>query len=180
MIGALVTLAAAHPRNTSLQSVPEIAIVLEPMLGELGANMALSFAILGGALCSVFVVSLTAAWAVCEAGAWEDTFSLDRSPSEAPVFYACFIMIVLVSCVILSFGINVVKLNVYIELVDALLMPMAVIFLFLNATAADILPPDTRVVGAHKALLAIIFTVCSMLAIVATFSELLDRFYLWA
>jgi hypothetical protein len=65
---------------------------------------------------------------------------------------------------VLLTGVNVVSLNIYVELMDALLMPMAIGFLFLLATQES-LPTGVRVQGLHKYLTAIIFSICSIVAL---------------
>merc|ERR1711879_194631 len=105
-----------------------------------------------------------AAWAICEAGGWDDSFSMDRFPTEAPRFYGSFLLVVLIGVVVLQSGINVVALNVFIELMDGLLMPFAIGFLFLMA-CSDLLPAHARVTGNYKTLLAVMFSVCSVVSL---------------
>merc|ERR1719181_1153819 len=126
MIGTLVTMAAAPKVDGDLEEVEDFLDGLRPALGDTWAKIFLSCAFLGGSLSAAFVVSLAAAWAICEAGDMYDPFSLDRSPSEVPWFYSSYISIVLFGVLVLLSGVDVVKLNVGIELMDALLMPMAI------------------------------------------------------
>lgn len=164
MIGTLVSIAAVKtPR--SLKEVTDIAIALQPALGPFWSKLMVSFAMLGGALCASFVVSLTAAWAVCEAGQWDDPFAIDRSPMDAPAFYGSFLAVVGIGAGVLCMGFDTINLNVYIETMDAILMPVVVLFLFILVTDPTI-PDGVRVQGFHKASIAIMFTVCSVVALV--------------
>jgi NRAMP (natural resistance-associated macrophage protein)-like metal ion transporter len=167
MIGALVTMAASK-RAGDLESLKDIHAALLPAFGDIISKLLLSLAFVGGSLCAAFVVALAAAWAVCEAAGWDDAFSLDRSPAEAPRFYGCFLSVVLIGAVVLLMGINVVKLNVFIELMDGLLMPMAVGFLYLLAVS-DMLPPEIRLVGIRKTVVGLIFSVCTLISLVSGF-----------
>jgi len=164
MIGALVTLAAAPHHGKDLKSVKDIQMALEPVFGHLCSMVLLSLAFVGSALCGAIVVSLTAAWAICEAAEWEDPFSIDRSISEAPRFYGIFLSIIAVGAGVHLLGLNVVRLNVWIELVDSFLMPMVLFFLYMLVTG-PLLPLEVRAKGVHKAVLAVLFTVVSATAI---------------
>jgi len=163
MIGALVTMAAS-PKVTNLESVKDMEDTLALAFGRITARVLLSMAFVGGSLCAAFVVSLAAAWAICEASGTDDAFSLDRSLRDAPRFYGAFLAVVLLGCGVLMMGVNVVTLNVFIELMDGLLMPMAVGFLYLLATS-DTLPEEVRLVGTRKAVVGTIFTMCTVISL---------------
>jgi Mn2+/Fe2+ NRAMP family transporter len=164
MIGTLVTLAAAPKSGKDLRSVRDIQTSLAPVFGELPSVILLSLAFVGSAMCGAVVVSLTAAWAICEAAQWEDPFSMDRPLSEAPRFYAVFLGIIGIGASVHLLGLNVIRLNVVIMLVDAFLMPMVLCFLWLLVTG-PLLPMEVRVTGTHKALLATVFTGVSVTAL---------------
>mmetsp|Transcript_90546 Transcript_90546/g.180152 ORF Transcript_90546/g.180152 Transcript_90546/m.180152 type:complete len:447 (+) Transcript_90546:37-1377(+) len=165
MIGTLVTLAASpNKKDSDLDTVQDIAHAMSPVLGEQGARILVSLGFVGGSLCAAFVVSLAAAWAVCEAAQWDVAPSLHEGPTKAPHFYLCFLSVVGIGIAVLLTGINIVTLNVLVELLDGLLLPFAAGFLFFLATG-DALPPDVRVCGWHKHLLAAVFTICTMLSV---------------
>merc|ERR1719336_3434284 len=168
MIGALVTLAAARVGTGNLETVGEIIDALEPVLGFQVARAAITLAFLGGSLCASFVVSLAASWAVTEALQLDDQFSLDRSPTEAPYFYGCFFSVVLLGGAILLSGVNIVKLNIFVELLDGLLVPFAIGFVFLLASS-EMLPPETRLAGIRRDTLAVVFVVVSVVSVFSGF-----------
>jgi NRAMP (natural resistance-associated macrophage protein)-like metal ion transporter len=164
MIGALVTLAAAPRAGKDLKSVKDIQQALEPVFGYDASVVLISLAFIGSSLCGAVVVSLTAAWAICEAAQWEDPFSCDRPISEAPRFYSIFLLIIAIGAGVHVFGLNVVRLNVWIELVDSFLMPLVLCFLYLLVTG-PLLTAELRVSGTHKAILAMVFSVVSITAL---------------
>lgn len=164
MIGGLVTMAALHAKATNLEDVGDIAIALAPTFGLTFSKVIVSLGFIGGSLCGAFVVALAASWSVCEAAGWEDQHSLDSSFTEAPRFYMCFLLVVVAGVLVLLTGVNVISLNVYIELMDALLMPMAIGFLYVLATGPQ-LPEHVRVKGTHKAVLAFTFSLCTIFAL---------------
>merc|ERR1712008_384045 len=172
MIGTLVTLAAAHNVSKDLEKVQDIVKALSPVLGDWVSKVFVSLGFLGGSICAAFVVSLAAAWALCEAKGWDTAGSLNEPPLKRPHFYCCFLAVILIGIIVLLTGVNVVKLNVFVELLDGVLMPFAVGFLFLLATG-DALPAEVRVVGCHKWLLAILFSLCSALSVCSACYSLL-------
>merc|ERR1719171_2599054 len=116
----------------------------------------LSMAFLGGSVCAAFVVALAAAWGVCEAKGDHDQHALDLKVSEAPLFYASYALIIACGLGVLCSG------------VDAVLMPLALLFLFLLATGSD-LPEASRVRGWHKLLTGSLFATCSACALYSAF-----------
>lgn len=165
MIGALVTMAAAHSHPKNLETVKDIVDVIAPELGQTTARVLVSLGFLGGSLSAAFVVSLAASWAICEAlGTDDTTYSLDRHPSQAPFFYGSFSAVVLLGTIVLLSGVDVVKLNVFVELMDGILLPFTIGFLFLLATGPA-LPEEARVKGFHKYFLGAVFFLCSALSI---------------
>eukprot|EP00747_Dinoflagellata_sp_TGD_P024123 gnl/TRDRNA2_/TRDRNA2_130330_c0_seq2.p1 gnl/TRDRNA2_/TRDRNA2_130330_c0~~gnl/TRDRNA2_/TRDRNA2_130330_c0_seq2.p1 ORF type:complete len:466 (+),score=85.30 gnl/TRDRNA2_/TRDRNA2_130330_c0_seq2:82-1398(+) len=168
MIGTLVTMAAAPKVGGNMEHVEDFLVALRPVMGDAWSKIFLSCAFLGGSISAAFVVSLAAAWAICEAGDMDDPFSLDRPPSEAPYFYGSYVTIVLLGAVVLLSGVNVIKLNVYIELMDALLMPMAIGFLYVLVTGKE-LPDQVRVKGVHKVVVAVLFSLVTIVALTTAF-----------
>jgi Mn2+/Fe2+ NRAMP family transporter len=156
MIGTLVTMAAS-PLNGNLENVQGFVEAMAPVFGRFWAKVVVSCAFLGGSMCAAFIVAITPAWAVCEAAGSKTSVDLDRPPTEAPLFYGCFLAVVAIGVCVLLSGVNVVKLNLYIMVGDALALPMALGFLYVLAARA--LPPDVRIQGTYKWLLGIVFTI---------------------
>lgn len=172
MIGILVTLAAAQPQKINIRSLSDIAKALEPTLGSWISKVVLSFGFLGASMCGAFVVSLTAAWAICEASGWDDRHSLDARPFDAPRFYGSFTIVVLVGLLCLASGINMVRLNICIGVMNALLMPISMGFLYALATGSKSqLPVGMRVQGLHKFFVTMSFSICTFFALFSTVIE---------
>mmetsp|Transcript_88477 Transcript_88477/g.228133 ORF Transcript_88477/g.228133 Transcript_88477/m.228133 type:complete len:409 (-) Transcript_88477:186-1412(-) len=174
MIGTLVTLAANHHHNRDLDSVEDIVAALEPAMGYQMARVMISLGFLGGSLCASFVVSLAAAWAVCEAMGESAAQSLDAPCTSAPAFYGPFLCIICIGVGILLYGVNVVALNILVELLDGLLLPFAIGFLFLLSTS-EALPPEVRVVGMHKLVLGMLFGTCVLVSFGSAIYGLVGR-----
>jgi Mn2+/Fe2+ NRAMP family transporter len=156
MIGTLVTMAAAPNVMGDLTGAREFVDGIAPVVGLLPAKILVTCAFVGGSLCAAFVVAITPAWAVLEACGLDNSYSLDQSPTEAPIFYGAFMGVVAVGFGVLSYGIDIIKLNIYIMLMDALLLPFALGFLYLLA-CSEVLPESARLTGSYKYLLGIVF-----------------------
>ncbi|CAJ1434940.1 unnamed protein product [Effrenium voratum] len=174
MIGALVTLAAAHSVSRDLRNTEDIVRALAPAFGVFWSKILISFAFLGGSLCAAFVVALAATWALCEAANLEDAFALEQSPTEAPFFYGSFLMVVLLGALVLLSGVNTVKLNVAVELLDGILMPVAVGFLYLLAIS-PVLPEPVRVKGLYKWVLGVVFSLVAFVSLSSALAGLLGH-----
>ncbi|CAK9085685.1 unnamed protein product [Durusdinium trenchii] len=160
MIGALVTLAAAKSGNRDLKSMEEIVRAISPAFGVVASKVLISMAFLGGSLCAAFVVALAATWALCEAASLEDAYALEQSPTDAPFFYGSFLSVVVLGALVLLSGVNTVRLNVWVELLDGILMPVAVGFLYLLAIS-EVVPEPVRVKGAYKWVTGCVFTIAA-------------------
>lgn len=175
MIGALVTLAAAHSINKDLHSVDEIVKAISPAFGEMGSKVLVSLAFLGGSLCAAFVVSLAATWALCEAAESDDAVTaLEQSPRDAPFFYGSFLSVVLLGALVLLSGVNTVRLNVWVELLDGILMPVAVGFLYLLAIS-PVLPEVVRVKGMYKWCAGIIFALVAFTSLASAITGFITQ-----
>jgi len=164
MIGTVITYAAS--RAKSVDSILDMHLALEPVLGTLPSKIMISLALVGGSLCAAFVVSLAAAWAICETTGWDDIQAVDQGPTEAPRFYGVFLFIIGIGCIVLTSGVHLVNLNIFIELINGLLMPVVICFLFLLA-CSDLLPLHARLTGKYKVLLGCLFTICASTSLIA-------------
>eukprot|EP00933_Yihiella_yeosuensis_P080781 TRINITY_DN94272_c0_g1_i1.p1 TRINITY_DN94272_c0_g1~~TRINITY_DN94272_c0_g1_i1.p1 ORF type:complete len:427 (-),score=77.34 TRINITY_DN94272_c0_g1_i1:164-1444(-) len=171
MIGALVSLAAVHRTPANLHEVQDVVKSMEPAFGVFWAKVLVSLSFFGGSICAAFVVSLAATWAICEAAQLEEASALDTTcPTQAPLFYGCFFSVLGVGVLILFSGVNVVKLNTLIEVLDAILMPVVVCFLFLLVTDSQVLPQEVRITHTYKWFLGTIFALCSCVSLCSAFA----------
>eukprot|EP00929_Paragymnodinium_shiwhaense_P101284 TRINITY_DN64240_c0_g1_i1.p1 TRINITY_DN64240_c0_g1~~TRINITY_DN64240_c0_g1_i1.p1 ORF type:complete len:331 (-),score=72.54 TRINITY_DN64240_c0_g1_i1:72-1064(-) len=149
MFATVVTMAAAPHVSGELKGAHDFVDAMSPILGLTTSKILVSLAFLGGSLCAGFVVAVTPAWAISEALGRDEFFGLDERPSKAPVFYLSFFGVVACGFAMLAYGIDIVRMNIYIELLSSLLLPVALGFLYLLAIS-DLLPPHARVDGMYK------------------------------
>ena len=149
MASVLVAVAATVGRtrpDTSLQDVPEIAHALISFLGDGVGRVVFAAGMAGAALVATIVVCLTAAWGVGEVAGYKR--SLEHHPREAPWFYGIFSVCLIAGGVLVATGINLVKLSVAVEVMNALLLPIVLGFLYLLVLKA--LPQPYRLGAVYR------------------------------
>ena len=148
MASVLIAVAATIGQTNSgasLDNVPQISKALTPFLGDVTGRMVFAFGISGAALVATIVVCLTAAWGLGEVTGYRR--SLSHHPKEAPWFYGVFTVALVAAGLVVISGINLVSLSVAVEVMNALLLPIVLCFLFLLARQA--LPAPYRITGAY-------------------------------
>ena len=79
--------------------------------------------------------------------------SLEHEPQEAPWFYGIYTATLVAGALIIMSGINLVSLSVGVQVMNALLLPIVLGFLYLLARR---LPEPHRLSGVYAALVAIV------------------------
>jgi Mn2+/Fe2+ NRAMP family transporter len=151
MIGVLVATAATIGRanpNAALDTVEQISGALTPFLGSELGRIVFACGISGAALVATIVVSLTAAWGIGEVAGYRR--SLADHPLEAPWFYGIFTLCLIFAGVLVASGANLVALSIGVQVLNALLLPVVLGFLFALATRA--LPEAYRLKGVYATL----------------------------
>jgi len=175
MIGTLVTMAATRklfPKIDEINKVDDMVGALAAVFGnESAARGLLSVAFVGGSLCAALVVTLAASWGVSELLGEEDGNSMDLQIKERPYFYSTYFIVILIAACVIFMDVNIVKMNVLITLIDALLMPVTLFCLYKIATNPQ-LPDNVRVTGAHRGGIAVAFTICSVCAVLCAMTSM--------
>lgn len=143
LIAVAATIGVEH-HNAQLNSIGEISQALTPFLGVSLGKFLFALGMLGACLVAAIVVTLTAAWGLGEVLDYRR--SLSDSPKEAPWFYSVYALVIISSGVLVSSHlINLVRLNVAVEVMNAILLPVVLGFLYLLARKA--LPNNYRLKG---------------------------------
>jgi Mn2+/Fe2+ NRAMP family transporter len=163
MAAVLITTAATIGKTNpgaSLNTVQQISEALTPFLGSVAAKILFAVGMTGASIIAAIVVSLTAAWGLGEVTGFKH--SLEHHPKDAPWFYATYVITLIAGALLVTSGINLVNLNIAIEVMNALLLPIVLGFLFLLAIKA--LPEEHRLKGPYM------WTVFTILGITAIFA----------
>jgi len=147
MAAVLIAVAATLGKqggDAKLDTVEEIAAAITPFLGEAGGRILFGLGMIGASLVAAIVVSLTAARTLAEVlGA---RHSLADTPRQAPWFYGAYAGALLVSALVVASGADLVALSVGVQVMNALLLPIVLGFLFLLSRR---LPEPWRLQGAY-------------------------------
>jgi Mn2+/Fe2+ NRAMP family transporter len=132
-VTAAVLIAAAatfgHYRQpVQLDNVPQIVAAFSATLGPIIGRLLFVVGLGGGALVATVTVCLTTAWALGEVAGFHH--SLEHHPLQAPWFYAAFAVILLLGGGLVASGVNLIRLSIAMGVVNALLLPVALGFLF--------------------------------------------------
>jgi NRAMP (natural resistance-associated macrophage protein)-like metal ion transporter len=164
MIAALVLTAATIGKvnpNAPLNNVEQIADAIIPLMGEIGGKVLFAAGITSAALIGSIVVSMAAAWGVGDLIGMKTSFN--RSVKEAPAFYITYGLGIVAAGVFVLLGFHLVEVTILVEIVNALMLPLILGFLFL--LAFRVLPPHMRLTKWHKGLLGLIYVLISLLGI---------------
>ncbi|HUC63096.1 MAG TPA: divalent metal cation transporter [Alphaproteobacteria bacterium] len=145
LIAAAATIGKTRP-DASLNSIGDIANALTPFLGPNIGRLVFGLGTIGAAMVAAIVVSLASAWAFGEVTGYKH--SLEHHPSEAPWFYGVFTAVVAGGAAIVALVPDLVALNIGIEVMNALMLPLVLGFLIL--LAIRVLPREHRLRGAYR------------------------------
>jgi Mn2+/Fe2+ NRAMP family transporter len=145
MAAVLIAAAAAlsHGKSDmSLDTIQQIATALTPVLGHQAGRLVFALGVSGAALVAAIVVSLTAARTLGELLGFRH--ALDAPLRKAPWFYAVYALVLIVAAAVVLSGVNLVRVAVGVQVMNALLLPIVLGFLFLLARR---LPEPYRLEG---------------------------------
>ena len=148
MAAVLIATAAtigARTNHTSLDTVGEMSEALTPFLGTVTGKLVFGIGILGAAMVAAIVCSLALAWGIGEVTGYRR--SLEHKPFEARWFYGVYAAAVIAGGVLVTFYPDLVALNIDVQIMNALLLPLVLGFLI--ALAVRALPEPQRLKGAY-------------------------------
>jgi Mn2+/Fe2+ NRAMP family transporter len=163
LIATAATIGKINP-HTPLNTVHEISNALTPSLGAFAGKLLFAIGLSGAAMVATIVVSLTAAWGLGEVMGFRR--SLHDHPKDAPWFYGIYSAVLILGAVVVASGIiNLVSLSVAVEVMNALLLPIVLGFLFI--LACKTLPESYRLKGSYRLYVGIVLAVTSVFGLFA-------------
>jgi Mn2+/Fe2+ NRAMP family transporter len=135
----------------SLDTVQDIAGAITPYLGTVTGRVLFALGLSGSAVVATIVVTLTAARTVSEVlGA---KHYLEHEPEEAPWFYGIYTVTLVVGALIVVSGVNLVSLSIGVQVMNALLLPIVLTFLYMLARR---LPSLQRLRGTYAVVVVLV------------------------
>jgi NRAMP (natural resistance-associated macrophage protein)-like metal ion transporter len=163
LVATAATIGKSNP-DASLHTVGDLSNALTPFLGPKIGRAVFSLGILGAGMVAAIVVSLASAWGFGEVTGHKH--SLEHHPSEAPWFYAVFTITVIGGAVLVAILPNLVTLNIAVEVMNALMLPLVLGFLVLLAIRA--LPPEHRLRGFYRGIVIAVSVLTAGLGVYAS------------
>ncbi len=151
MAAVLISTAATigrHNPNASLDTVGDITAALTPYLGVAMGKLVFGAGVLGAGLVAAIVASLALAWGLGEVAGYRR--SLEDHPLRARWFYGVYAACLILGAVLVGVVPNLVILNIAVEVMNALLLPLVLGFLVMLGIKA--LPPQVRLRGWYAGL----------------------------
>jgi Mn2+/Fe2+ NRAMP family transporter len=155
--------------GAALATVGQIERAFTATLGGTIGHGIFVLGLSGGSLVATIVVCLTLAWSVGEVLGVRH--SLEHEPSRAPWFYSVLILMLALGGASVASGINLVSLSVAAGVLNALLLPL--LLLFLHRLSRIALPPPLRPRGAYAAFAAAAFAIAAAVALYSGIGGLL-------
>lgn len=144
LVAVAATIGSTDP-GKPLDTVQQIVDAVTPFLGRWAGSLMFALGMIGASLVATIVVTLTAARALGEVMGFDH--SLRNSPKQAPWFYGSYTVILILGSILVASGANLVALSVGVQVMNALLLPLVLGFLF--ALARRVLPEPYRLKGAY-------------------------------
>ncbi len=160
LIACAATIGASQP-DAALGTVGDMAQALTPFLGPQVGNLVFGLGVLGAGMVAAIVCSLAFAWGLGEVAGYRR--SLEFRPTEAGWFYAIYALCVIVGAVVVLASPDLVSLNVGVQVMNALLLPLVLGFLI--ALARRALPPARRLQGWYYAVVVAVAAITCALGV---------------
>jgi Mn2+/Fe2+ NRAMP family transporter len=162
LIAAAATL-GAHEQGANLDNIAQIGDAFGTLIGPSWGKAVFAIGLSGGALVATIVVCLTAVLALGEAMGVRH--SLEQHPLDAPWFYGPFAVLLIVGALLVASGVNLIRLSIAVGVVNAILIPVMLLLLFLLARSA--LPAAHQLRGGYALAVGVIFVLTSTLGLYA-------------
>jgi Mn2+/Fe2+ NRAMP family transporter len=167
LVAAAATI-ARHSPDATLNTVGDMSKALTPFLGQQVGRLVFGLGVLGAALVAAIVSSLALAWGLGEVSGYRR--SLEHHPLKARWFYAVYAICVIGGAAVVGFAPNLVSLNVGVQVMNALLLPLVLGFLIRLAMVT--LPPAYRLRGWYLWLVLAVCTITCALGVYGGISGL--------
>jgi len=163
VIAAAAAFSHGAPGSRPLDRVGDIAEAFSVAIGPSAGRIVFALGLSGGALVAAIIVCLTAAWAFGEVLGLRH--SLSESPAQAPWFYGALAAVMIGGGMLVASGVNLVRLSIAVGVLNALLAPIVLGFIYHLARTQ--LPAELRLRGGYGLAVGIVFAVTSCAGLIA-------------
>jgi len=147
MVLAFAATVGTTDPGVPLNTVGQVSKALQPFVGAVGGKVLLGVTMLGAGLVAALVASLAGAWGLAEVFGWRHTLN-ERPNRRSAKFYALYALAHALGAVIVLLNLDLVKLVIDVEVMNALLLP--IVLGFLLALEAKALPEEFRMHGLYR------------------------------
>ena len=165
LVATAATIGKANP-EASLTTVGGLSEALTPYLGGGLGRAVFSAGVLGAGMVAAIVATLALAWGVGEVTGYQR--SLNLRPPQARAFYGLYAAAVAGCAVLVWVWPNLVSLNVGVQIMNALLLPLVLGFLI--ALSVKALPPAVRLRGWYRWVVTVVVGLTTLLGVFGGFS----------
>ena len=165
LVATAATIGKANP-EASLTTVGELSEALTPYLGGGLGRAVFSAGVLGAGMVAAVVATLALAWGVGEVTGYQR--SLNLRPPQARAFYGLYAAAVAGCAALVWVWPNLVSLNVGVQIMNALLLPLVLGFLI--ALSVKALPPAVRLRGWYRWVVTVVVGLTTALGVFGGFS----------
>ena len=168
LVATAATIGRGATSTTSLASVGDMSQALTPYLGTGVGRAVFSAGVLGAGMVAAIVATLALAWGVGEVAGYRR--SLNLRPAQASWFYGVYCGCVAVCALLVLAWPDLVALNVGVQIMNALLLPL--VLGFLVALAVRALPPAVRLQGWYFWVVLVVIGVTTVFGVFGGFQGL--------
>ena len=168
LIAAAATIGKSDP-GTPLNTVQQLTKAITPFFGNTFGTIAFSMGIIGAGMVAAIVVSLAMAWGLGEVTGYKH--SLEHHPLDAPWFYTIYVVGLVLGGLWVISGTNLIDLSVDVQIMNALLLPVVLGFLYL--LALKVLPEKYKLKGFKAIFVGIVILLTSGFGVFAVLNTLL-------
>ena len=176
LIAAFIVISAAatlhHNGITSIDSAATAAEAFEPIAGVY-AKYLFAVGLMGAAMLAMGVLPLATAYSVSEALGFEK--GLSRSFREAPIFLGIFTSLIFIGAVIAMVpGIPQIKLLLFTQMINGLLLPIILVAVVMLASNAEIMGKykNGKIYNILAGLITVTVSLLSLLLIGKTIADM--------
>ena len=165
LVATAATIGQKSPEAT-LNTVGDMSQALTPFLGEGIGRLVFSMGVLGAGMVAAVVATLALAWGVGEVTGYRR--SLELRPTQASWFYGVYAVCVVGCAILVAIWPNLVSLNVGVQIMNALMLPLVLGFLI--ALSVRALPAAHRLQGPYFWVVVVVVGLTTLLGVFGGFS----------